>query len=46
MNKIGLFLNGLLMKEYPNTDESYAEVIKDFKLAVEETGEMHEIKIF
>lgn len=46
MNKIGLFLNGLLMNEYPNTEGAYQEVLKDFQFAVEETGEMHEVRFF
>ena len=45
MRKIGLFLNGLLMSEYPYTDAGYSQALKDAKFAWEETEEYHEIKI-
>jgi len=46
MKKVGLFLNGLLMIEYPYTEDAYGTIIEDFKTAVEESGEMHEIRIY
>lgn len=46
MKKIGLFLNGLLMEEYVYTEEMFEFVAVDLLLAVRETGEMHEVKIY
>jgi hypothetical protein len=45
MGKIGLFFNGLLMSEYPYTNEGYLQALKDAKFAWEETEEYHEIKV-
>jgi hypothetical protein len=45
MKKIGLFLNGKLMIEYPYTPEAFLEAVNDCKEAIEETGVFHELKI-
>lgn len=45
MRKIGLYLNGLLMKEYPYTNEGYLQALKEAKFTWEETEEFHEIKV-
>jgi hypothetical protein len=45
MKKIGLFLNGELIAEYPYTPEAFLEAVNDCKEAIEETGVFHELKI-
>lgn len=44
--KIGVFLNGELMIEYPYTPDCFLEAVNDCKQAIEETGLFHELKIF
>lgn len=44
MKKIGLYLNGLLMAEYPYSNEGY-QALTDAKFAWEETEEFHEVKV-
>lgn len=46
MSKIGLFLNGTLMIEYPNEPDCYVEAVDDCKEAIEKTGLFHELKLF
>lgn len=46
MKKIGIFLNGELMIEYPNDPDCYIEAVNDCLLAVGETGEFHELKFY
>ena len=45
MKKIGLYLNGLLMAEYPYSNEGYLQALTDAKFAWEETEEFHEVKV-
>ncbi|CAM4274440.1 MULTISPECIES: hypothetical protein [Paenibacillus] len=46
--KIGIFLHGQLMIEYPNDGDQavYTEALEDLKMAIEETGQFHELKLF
>lgn len=44
--KIGVFLNGRVMIEYPVENECFMEAINDLKEATEETGLFHELKMF
>jgi len=44
--KLGLFLKGELMIEYPINSDIYDEALKDAKEAFEETGIIHELKFF
>lgn len=44
--KLGLFLNGQVMIEYPALPDSYEEALLDAKEAFEETGMIHELKLF
>jgi hypothetical protein len=46
MKKIGLFLNGELMIDYPNEPDSYFEAVNDCHYAIDQTGEFHELKFF
>lgn len=46
MKKIGLFLNDEIMIEYPFDPECFIEAVNDCLLAVGETGQFHELKIF
>jgi hypothetical protein len=46
MKKIGLFLKGELMAEYPFTYTGGLEAINDAGFATSETGEFHEVKIY
>lgn len=43
LKKLGLFLNGELIIEYPV--EAFHQAIDDCKFATEETGVIHELKI-
>lgn len=43
---IGIFLNGECMVEYPNDPICYMEALDDLKIAIEETGKFHELKLF
>lgn len=45
MSKIGLFVDGELEIEYPNTSDCYLEIADDFKKLVKDTGKLPEIKI-
>lgn len=45
MSKIALIVQGIIVTEYPNEPQYYAEVIEDCKTALEETGQLHEIMI-
>jgi hypothetical protein len=46
MKKIGVFLKGELMVEYPYTYESALEALNEAKECTSETGEFHEVKIY
>lgn len=46
MKKIGLFLNNILMIEYPNQPDCFIEAVNDCKEAIEETGLFHELKLY
>ncbi|WP_342570388.1 hypothetical protein MKY85_17655 [Paenibacillus sp. FSL R5-0749] len=45
---IGIFLHGQLMIEYPYDGDPavYKEALDDLKMAIEETGQFHELKLF
>lgn len=44
--KIGVFLNGQLLIEYPNDPECFEEAMDDLRYAIKETGQFHELKLF
>lgn len=46
MKKIGVFLKGELMIEFPHTYEGGLEALRDAAFCTSETGEFHEVKIY
>lgn len=46
MKKIGIFLNGEKMCDYPFQPELFKQVVNDCQTAIEETGEFHELRVF
>lgn len=44
--KLGLFLKGELMIEYPINADFYEEALQDAKEAFDETGIIHELKFY
>lgn len=46
MKKIGVFLKGELMIEYPHTYIGGLEALNDARECTSDTGEFHEVKIY
>lgn len=46
MKRIGVFLKGELMVEFPHTYEGGLEALNEARECTSETGEFHEVKIY